>query len=554
MRIRFLLIALTAFGAAACGSGRAGAVPRIRLDHSTAHSAAPALTDAGPAPGTLAESWHVDTPSPAGAVSSTPRLVAGQFVTATAQGVDAHDAGTGRARWHYRERGRRVTAYAVTSGSLVIMTDDENMDRRTSRWTGLDAATGRVEWSIPAPGYRLPGGDSLGAAAGQGMLPLMPVTGGGIRGLDARTGRLRWTRQVAERGCTTPIVGQLGAEDTDGSLFAVKENCGGRTRLLALDPATGAVRWARDVQQQGITRVRQGITLIDDARGLVVLAADGHAVTDARHVRRCEEPCRFAVAGDHAVVTGAREALTVDLLSRQVLSRPLTTAYEALTVAAGQVYGVRGELGESRDPAGVRLLPAALDVIDPAAGTVRTGPAPFALAADSGDAGRRGVSWIAVAGGRLYAGHLAAGAFRTTAYATARPGLPGELGGVRASDWPDACAVAPGYKSAAPASPEAGTVTVGAVTLHKLSCDYRLAGDARLDVVWVAPTPDDAHRLLTVEEPAQPVQVDGADEAYAFVSPAVLWFRAGRYVLRIGQTGLEAQALASAVAKHLRTR
>ena len=99
-------------------------------------------------------------------------------------------------------------------------------------------------------------------------------------------------------------------------------------------------------------------------------------------------------------------------------------------------------------------------------------------------------------------------------------------------------------------------MTIGPVALHGLSCAYRLAGDTdvSLDIAWVAPTPGDAHRLLAVDWKAQPVQVDGADEAYAFSSPAVLWFRAGRYVVRIGQTGLEAQALASAVAKHLRTR
>jgi hypothetical protein len=182
-----------------------------------------------------------------------------------------------------------------------------------------------------------------------------------------------------------------------------------------------------------------------------------------------------------------------------------------------------------------------------------------------------------VTGRRFYAGHFVSGVFRTTSYETATPGLPGELGGVRESDWPDAFAVAPGYKAASPpptgtpptgtpttgtpttgtpttGSSTTGTVTIGPVSLHDLTCGYRLAGDtdAYLDIAWVAPMPGDAHRLLTMDGQARPVQVDGADEAYALSSPAVLWFRAGRYVMRIGQTGLE--ALASAVAKHLRTR
>lgn len=543
MRVRAVLASVAMLPLAACSSGGG-----VRADHSAARSPAPDLADAGPPAGTLAESWHLDTRPPAdtlGDPAVSRRLVAGQFLVATAAGVDAYDAGTGRPRWHYREPGRRVSGWAVTAGSLVVLTDDRNLDRRKSRWTGLAVATGAVEWSERAPGYPLPG-DGMDVVAGQGVLPLMPPDSPGeFRAVDARTGRIRWSRRVAERGCRTQIVDQIGAEDTDGSVFALREVCGARVRALALD-ATGAVRWARDLPRRGVAVVRAGITLLDDASGVTVVAADGHVVADDR--RRCDAPCRFAVAHDHAVVTSAGRALTVDLLSGRVETRPLAAPYEALAVADGQVYGVRGHLGDG--PA--RLLPAALDVMDPATGTVRTGPAPFALAGRPDDAGQRGVSWIAVAGGRLYAGETRSGRFRTTAYETARPGMPAELGGVRAADWPDACAVAPGYR-AEPAS-AGGPVKVGGVTLHGLECAYRLADGSLADVgiAWVAPTPDDAHRLLTVDQPARTVAVDGADEAYVLGS--VLWVRAGRYVVRIGQAGLDAQALASAIARRLRTR
>ena len=578
MRIRSALICLTALLPAACSAGHkgdGGSAPKVEIDHSTRGAAAPALLDAGPAAGTLGESWHVDTRPPAG--SSDPqvfrRLVDGQLIVGTATGVEAYDASTGEARWHYREPGRNVTGYAETAGSLVVMTTDEDMTRRTARWTGLATATGRVRWALRRPGYQLSDGH-LDVAAGQGVLPLLPMSGTGyegVRGLAAATGRVRWARPVAERGCKTPIVDQLGAEDTDGSLFVLREECGDHARILALDPATGTVRWAHDADRHGVTVVRRGIALINDARSIVIVAADGHELVGGGH--RCAAPCRFAVAGDHAVVTSATEALTVGLPGGKVTTRTLPAPYTALAVAGAQVYGVRRHLGEGA----VRLLPAALDVLDPAAGTVRTGPAPFALTERPGDAGESDVPWIAVTGRRLYAGHLVSGVFRTTSYETTKPGLPGELGGVRESDWPDACAVAPGYKAASPppsatpsatppvATPSAtpatgtgttGTVTIGPVTLRHLTCDYRLAGNvaAGLEFAWVAPTPDDAHRMLTMDGQARPVQVDGADEAYAFSSPAVLWFRAGRYVMRIDQTGLEARALASAAAKHLRTR
>jgi outer membrane protein assembly factor BamB len=554
MRIRAVLVGLATLLAAACSVGhkdKDGTAPKVDLDHSTTSAAAPALVDAGPVAGTLGESWHVDTRPPRDSADPqvVRRLVDGQLVVATVTGVDAYDAGTGRARWHYREPGRKVTGFAETSGSLVVMTADPDLARGTSRWTGLATATGRVRWTAARPGYQLTSG-GLDVAAGQGVLPVLPMSGtgyDGVRGIDAGTGRVRWTRPVAERGCQTPILDQMGAQDTDGSLFALREECADHVRILALDPATGAVRWAHDADRHAVTVVRRGTALIDDARGVALVASDGHEVVGGH---RCPAPCRFAVAGERAVVTNATQALTVDLSSGKVATRPLLAPYGALAVAGGQVYGVRGHLGQG--PA--RLLPAALDVIDPAAGTVRTGPAPFALAERPGDAGERDMPWIAVTGRRLYAGHLVSGMFRTTSYETTRAAPPGELGGVQESDWPDACAIASGYEAASP--PATASVTIGPVALHDLSCAYRLGGDtdATLDIAWVAATPDDAHRLLAMDGQARPVQVDGADEAYAFPSPAVLWFRAGRYVVRIGQTGLEAQALASAVAKHLRTR
>lgn len=543
MRLRAVLAGLATLLAAACTDDG-----EVRTARATARTAAPALADAGPLVGTLAESWHQDTRPPGdtpGDPAVSRRLIAGQLVVATGAGVAAYDASTGRPRWHYREPGRRITGWAATAGSLVLLTDDQNLDRRGSRWTGLTAATGAVEWSEHAPGYPLPG-DGLNVVAGQGVLPLIsPDAPDELRAVDARTGRVRWIRPVAEHGCRTPLIDQIGAEDTDGSVFALREVCGTRVRALAVG-AAGAVRWARDLDRRGVAVARDGITLLDETSGVTIVAADGHVV--ARDRRRCDAPCRFAVAHDHAVATSATRALTADLLSGRVETRSLAAPYQALAVADGMVYGVRGRLGEGP----VRLLPAALDVIDPATGTVRTGPAPFALAAGPDDAGQRDVSWVAVAGGRLYAGRTRGGRFRTTAYATTRPGLPAELGGVRAADWPDACAVAPGYH--ADAASADGPVTVGTVTLHDLGCAYRLADGslADLGVAWVAPTPDDAHRLLTIDQPARTVPVDGADEAY--VLRTVLWFRAGRYVLRIGQSGLEAQALASAAAKLLRTR
>lgn len=420
------LSTLLAAGCSAVGGQGADPPPKATIDHSTTNAAAPVLADLGPVAGTLAESWHVDTRLPGDDGSpdhrASRRLVAGQLIVAAGTGVDVYDARTGRPRWHYREPGRRLTGYAETSGSIVVQTDDQDPAEAKPRWTGLATATGRVEWTSRALGHSFPQ-VGLDIPAGGGVLPLLPRTKAdfeGVRGLDARTGHTRWTRPVADHGCTAGLFEQLSAEDTDGSLFVVKEKCPGHVRMIALDPATGHRRWVRDPggDQHGAVVVRHGVALFQGAQAVSIVAADGHDLVDGRNGYGCAGTCRFEVAGDHAVVarlTGRKQVLMVDLRNGRATTRPVTELYDALTVAAGHVYGLGRRLGKSVDEAGAaQLLPAALDVIDPATGTIQTRPAPFATS-DPPE-----VTWIGVAGQRLYTGGQVARAARTTAYATVR--------------------------------------------------------------------------------------------------------------------------------------
>jgi outer membrane protein assembly factor BamB len=492
--------------------------------------------------------------------------VDGQIVVVTDLGVDVYDATTGRPRWHYHEPGRKPRGYAETAGSLVVATNGPSEEDK-DRWVGLEAKTGRIMWTSGERGLPLGSDEGLETAAGQGVVAVMPEGhdfGHEIRGIDARTGRDRWLWKVPGHDCDAdPFIQHDNDTDSDESLLLVREICSGRSRASALDPATGKVRWARDVPDGATIIARHGYTLIGDAKGLVIVAADGRELVGARNGHVCGR-CRFEVAGGHGVVTDLsaddRQPLLVDLRDGRVTPGPATglagQRYLTVTTAGGQMYALRRQVSRQNSFSS-ELLPAGLDVIDPAARTLVSRPLPFAFAATNSRLGLADVDWIAVAGGRLYTSRTVADTIRIAAYVISKPGNPAELGGVKQSDWPNACTVAPGYEPDDPQFSGFTTATIGTVSLRHVKCSYQMKDDASatLTIRWVAPTPDDAHRLL-ITEPKQPPQdrVDGADEAYLVSSASELWFRAGRYVVSLDEATPEADALASAAAKFLRTR
>jgi outer membrane protein assembly factor BamB len=559
MRARQVLTCVIVLLATACSAGEnGGSAPKVTVDHSTTAAAVASLADSGPAPGTLGEFWHTDVRVPGGEAQpwQSQRLVDGQIVVATEIGVDVYDASTGRQRWHYHEPGRELVAYAETAGSLVVVTSGSS--KAKDRWTGLEARTGRIVWTSGGRGFPLKAERDPGVVAGQGVVAVMPEGrdfGHKIRGIDARTGHDRWLEQPPGHGCDADPLRQVAeVPETDGSLFVLKETCAGRPRAFALDPATGKVRWVRDVAESSTIIVRDRFSLINDAGGIAVVAADGRELAGAPG-SVCTG-CRFEVTGDHGVVTSVsqdRQLLLIDLRGGRVTPRPAGGHYYALTTAAGQMYALRQRVSQGK-PGSPELLPAGLDVIDPVAGTVVSRPLPFALG--TSDVGLAGVNWIAMAGGRLYTSRTVAGAIRIVGYAITTAGTPAELGGVKQPDWPDACTVAPGYKPTH-FSEFLATAKIGQISLQHMACTYRMNDDvtAELSIRWVAPTPEDARRLLVTDGQQPPRdRVDGADEAYLLSSASELWFRAGRYIVSIDRGGPAANALASAAAKLLRTR
>ena len=127
-------------------------------------------------------------------------------------------------------------------GTVAILTDQVSTH---ARLTGLDAATGRVVWTVRLPGNGLDG--SLAATADGGLA--MAVTNGELQVVDIGTGHTRWAqRAAAPRG---PVA--IG-----GIVIA-----GAGGRLTGYDDRSGQVRWTRSgVPQDPVLQVLAGLVLV----------------------------------------------------------------------------------------------------------------------------------------------------------------------------------------------------------------------------------------------------------------------------------------------------
>ncbi|MGZ6965100.1 MAG: outer membrane protein assembly factor BamB family protein [Acidimicrobiia bacterium] len=154
--------------------------------------------------------------------------------------VYALDAATGSQRWMARVGG-------LGGSPLTVAGDDVYVD--ADMLLALDRATGAQRWAAPVgngrtAGYSQPAvtGDAVFVGGGDGV----------VRAFERATGALRWSNPVT-------VPSQVGAGPnvaaTDQLLYVtspdVRLDLPGREtgpgRLRALDPATGAVRWARRV-------------------------------------------------------------------------------------------------------------------------------------------------------------------------------------------------------------------------------------------------------------------------------------------------------------------
>ncbi|GAA2285322.1 hypothetical protein GCM10010402_48670 [Actinomadura luteofluorescens] len=481
----------------------------------TGEPAAP-QSEVGPPPGPLAVSWELATRTHRGSVAGYDgvafQVARGQVVTASGHGIEARDARTGGARWSYRRAGWSLLGWTST-GSRVVAYFERDGDRGDRMLVAFDALSGGLLWrrqderpaAVSRTTLRWPAGSGVLLTADEGRRTLF--------GVSAVTGNRVW-RLALPRGCR---LFEGGAHPSDGreDLAALGLRCAGpgsdkghRSRLLAVDPTKGIVRWERRLGSRESPEVSMldGVTLVSDGTALRAFDDGGRQFGIWKGDGVCGDlmcpgvlaPGRLVVVyhpdgagGTGAEGTGSDGAAAdgagmgearmeaVDVPSGRVGWSRDVPAYTALAQAGGQVFALRPRLSEP-------LLPAGVDIVQPGDGSVTTAPAPFSM-----DPDLPGVRpWLAAAGGLLYAALPQAaprpdGGARLVALRGGLAGAgPPELGGVPAKDWPDACSLL--KKADLTAARLTGYVTeprrasAGTVRLpHPVSCTYEPRGGGR---------------------------------------------------------------------------
>jgi PQQ-like domain len=229
------------------------------------------ITTKGPTPGHWRATWTrtLSVAREAGEIRDLA-LVGGVLVAASPQGVEALNARTGATAWRSVSFDRSgVAAFAVSGQQVVIAT-------RGGRWISVNAPTGRVSWRSQAPsGALIPYSDELQVLAGSATVPVTSPDTRTIRGVDSRTGRIRWDiGQQQLYGCTpdTSRLTQPGSVETkryvSKNWLAIPVTCGTRNAVVAVDAASGRATWRHGTLTPGdspLSNVSDRFVGIDDA-------------------------------------------------------------------------------------------------------------------------------------------------------------------------------------------------------------------------------------------------------------------------------------------------
>lgn len=207
----------------------------------------------------------------------------------------------------------------------------------------LNPVDGSVAWSVPA---QAPGSDSRPPLSAGGLV--LTVTAGGqtLRALDPATGAQRWQKQVPTGVQIVSAGGTVLMADRNG-------------KATALDPATGGPGWTRQIGGVGSFWLTdaQGpegcslyvVTPAGDGRSSEVTAADcaSGTVRWRQRVPGTAEPVGVARGSLHLLRSDieerARGVIRIDLGTRSVTETPLAAGLlqaQAAVDAAGVVYVV----------------------------------------------------------------------------------------------------------------------------------------------------------------------------------------------------------------------
>jgi PQQ-like domain len=541
-----------------------------QVNRTVTHAPRPPLADLGPPPGPVTTSWQLSTPVGDSELPAYDRvaytIIDGELVVVSGHGLTVRDARTGRERWHYYRGQWSLLGWART-GQVLIAYLERTGHRGNRLMVGLDAVSGTLLWrqrgDVPAATER----STLRWPAGAGVVIVTEDGRHSLYGRSATTGRRMWSKRLAH-GCLLPEAVPYASGGSE-TVATFSLDCGARDRTLTVDPRTGRTLFTTNAAHAAVS-VSGDVTALFDGTALYAYDRGGREFLMRRGEDVCRDMCPIAVTGGHLLVaydlarqpedgTATRRLESVDIGSGALDWRREMSGYTALSVAGGVVYGLRSRLA---DP----LLPAGIDAIDPETGDGTTVPAP--LVTRPGLDGVR--PWLAAGGGLLYVAVPTArprpfGGARLVALRGGIRGVgPPELAGVRAGDWPDACALLTRHDLPHGYSAEAAPASVEGLRLPAASCTYRPrhvdkrppAGPEReatalsVTVQWVAADPSTASTLFWAARDTQSGvrdPVKAGDAAYGLGVPS------GTVVMRVGRTIVTVSAGVASTATRLAT-
>ncbi|WP_242903221.1 outer membrane protein assembly factor BamB family protein [Actinomadura terrae] len=427
----------------------------------------------GPPPGPLTASWERTIPMHHGPVAGYDSVAydvaQGQVVVASGDGLEVRDARTGEGRWSYRRSGWTLLGWASTRSRLIAYFERDG-HRGERLFAGFDALSGGLLWRREGERPAAASRTTLRFPAGAGVVLATDEERRTVSGRSAETGARVWERRLPGR-CRL-FEGAAHPSDAREKLAALALDCPGRSRLLALDPATGRIVFDQPLGSPESPEVAMldGVTLASDGTALRAFGPKGALLAAWKGDTVCgDEMCPAVIADGRLVVVhhpegerkprrdegaegeddrptddeeadqerygdSAARMEAVDVSSGRSVWRRDAPAYAALAQAGDRIYALRPRLSEA-------LLPAGIDIVSPGTGAGTTAPAPLAV-----DPDLPGVRpWMAAAGGLLYVAYAESpprpkGRARLAALRGGATGAgPAELGGVPEADWPDAC-------------------------------------------------------------------------------------------------------------------
>lgn len=146
------------------------------------------------------------------------------------QALTALDVVSGEVVWRYCDRLRFAGPVAVSHDSLFAIAGDGALSGRGgARLVHLDPWTGESRWSVPLPAHTRAVGAPM-VAPNTVLVGSRHARGSGVAAFDARTGELRFDRDVCRGAAASLVVDDLLVQNSESGELCALDTSDGTTR------------------------------------------------------------------------------------------------------------------------------------------------------------------------------------------------------------------------------------------------------------------------------------------------------------------------------------